>query len=64
MLRHEPPAIPILALRLVRFMFASNFSPDMTQKDMFEAPVPLGTYDRLFHREYILTLLSPSTPVF
>jgi len=45
MLRHEPLAIAILTLRLVRSMFASNFSPDTTQEDMSEAPVPLGTYD-------------------
>ena len=44
MLRHGPLAIAILTLRLVRFMFASNFTPDTMQEDMSEAPVPLGSY--------------------
>jgi hypothetical protein len=45
-------------------MFGSNYSPDTTQEDMSEAPVQLGKYERLFHRAYVPTLLSPSSSVF
>lgn len=50
-------AIIPLTPRLVTLIFASNF-PDMAQEDMPETPPPLGKYERLFHRAYILTLLS------
>jgi hypothetical protein len=64
MLRRVPPLIALLTLRLVRLIFACNFSADTTQEDMLEAPVALGKYERLFHRAYVPTLLSPCSPVF
>jgi hypothetical protein len=41
-----PLAIAIRTLTLVRLvMFVSNFSPDMTQENMSEAPALLGKYE-------------------
>lgn len=56
--------IALLTLRLVRLMFAPNFSPDTTQEDMSGALALLGKYEQLFLCAYVSTLLSRSSPVF
>jgi hypothetical protein len=48
MLRRGSLTIELLTLRLVRLVFANNFSPDTTQDDMSEATAPLGSTSDFF----------------